>query len=266
MGQNPGITVATWRAVNLASDSANSIHDDRTAAAMGFRGGFVGGVTLLGQAFDAWLAEASGASRLPAHVDFTLDGPTYEGETITIQADSGEERWNFSITGEAGTRTSHGAITRVTSGGVVATVERDAIEIAQLVDLRPDVLTTTRTFTQDEVRDYRSRTADTNSARQHVAEIAPTGMWTNPMTPVIAVLTPDILTMHRSSSIDIQSLPVVGTPYVFTRSIVSARMNRESGKGFVIVSCVVRTLDGDGIVANIRHKSVARMRDLASSV
>jgi acyl dehydratase len=70
------------RARNTAADSENKIHDDRVAAAYGFRGGLVPGVTVYGYMIppvlerfgDEWLAGGGMNVRFLA--------PCYEGETV----------------------------------------------------------------------------------------------------------------------------------------------------------------------------------------
>lgn len=83
----PSITVRT---VNLAAESKGSIHDDEKAREMGYAGGFVGGVTVLGYMMrlmhetfgDAWLASGSfnGRLRQPlyAGVEATVEGTVVE--------------------------------------------------------------------------------------------------------------------------------------------------------------------------------------------
>jgi hypothetical protein len=73
------------RAHNTAPDSENKIHDDRVAAAYGFRGGLVPGVTVYGYMVPAiveqlgrdWLARGS--------ANFRLVAPCYEGETVVTR-------------------------------------------------------------------------------------------------------------------------------------------------------------------------------------
>ena len=70
---------------NTATDSENRIHDDRVAAALGFRGGLVPGVAVYGYMVPAiveqlgreWLARGS--------ANFRLVAPCYEGETVVTR-------------------------------------------------------------------------------------------------------------------------------------------------------------------------------------
>src|SRR5258708_3774385 len=74
------------RAVNTAVDSENRIHDDRIAAAYGFRGGLVPGVTVYGYMTlpvldhfgEEWLDRGAMSVRFKA--------PGYDGEEVAIEA------------------------------------------------------------------------------------------------------------------------------------------------------------------------------------
>jgi hypothetical protein len=80
----------TVRTVNLAAESKGSIHDDEKAREMGYAGGFVGGITVLGymmrlmhESFGAaWLASGTfnGRLRQPlyAGVEATVEGTIVE--------------------------------------------------------------------------------------------------------------------------------------------------------------------------------------------
>ena len=78
------------RAHNTASDSENKIHDDRIAAAYGFRGGLVPGVTVYGYMVPAildllgldWLDRGS--------VNFRLHAPCYEGDLVLSRCDGSQ--------------------------------------------------------------------------------------------------------------------------------------------------------------------------------
>src|SRR5258708_1574062 len=79
-----GMIVRRVRAVNTAVDSENRIHDDRIAAAYGFRGGLVPGVTVYGYMTlpvldhfgEEWLERGAMSVRLEA--------PGYDGEEVAI--------------------------------------------------------------------------------------------------------------------------------------------------------------------------------------
>lgn len=71
--------------INSSADSKGSIHDDEKAREMGYRGGLVGGSTILAYMSrlmrqhygDAWLAGATLSGRLRR--------PVYEGAEVTVE-------------------------------------------------------------------------------------------------------------------------------------------------------------------------------------
>jgi hypothetical protein len=74
------------RAVNTAPDSENKIHDDRVAAAYGFRGGLVPGVTVYGY-MTLPVLEHFGERWLECGaMTVRLKSPVYEGEEVVIEA------------------------------------------------------------------------------------------------------------------------------------------------------------------------------------
>src|SRR5437016_3127697 len=91
------------RAANTAVDSENRIHDDHVAAAYGFRGGLVPGVTIYGYMASA-VIELFGPDWLKrGAMDVRFFQPFYEGEEVAISvAEVGDGR----IKVEAGTRAS----------------------------------------------------------------------------------------------------------------------------------------------------------------
>jgi hypothetical protein len=84
----PSLTVRT---INLAAGAKGGIHDDEKAREMGYAGGFVGGITVLGymmrlmheQFGMAWLATGSFNGRLRR--------PLYAGVDATVEATVVEE-------------------------------------------------------------------------------------------------------------------------------------------------------------------------------
>ena len=100
-----------WRAINRASGSAGSIHDDDTARKLGFRGGFVGGVTLVAYAVEGWRRrEGLTLSLRPFTVTIDLRAPVYEGETARVTARKDGRRWAYSIETDSSGVTTSGAI------------------------------------------------------------------------------------------------------------------------------------------------------------
>jgi hypothetical protein len=78
------------RAQNLATESANKIHDDQVAATYGFRGGLVPGVTVYGymtvpilEMAPKWIERGS--------MQLRLIEPFYDGEEVLVLAERGED-------------------------------------------------------------------------------------------------------------------------------------------------------------------------------
>jgi hypothetical protein len=82
------------RAVNTAADSENKIHDDRVAAAYGFRGGLVPGVTVYGYLAAAVMEHFGPAWLERGAMDVRFHQPVYEGEevVVTIRPEGGRVR------------------------------------------------------------------------------------------------------------------------------------------------------------------------------
>ncbi len=75
------------RAHNTAADSENKIHDDRVAAAYGFRGGLVPGVTVYGYIIPAVLERFGPRWLACGSINVRFHAPCYEGETVLTQCD-----------------------------------------------------------------------------------------------------------------------------------------------------------------------------------
>src|SRR5229473_977380 len=89
-------------AVNTAADSENKIHDDQVAAAYGFRGGLVPGVTVYGYLAAPVIEHLGGAWLERGAMDVRFQQPVYDGEEVDIEvrADS-EQRVRVEIAGRA---------------------------------------------------------------------------------------------------------------------------------------------------------------------
>lgn len=74
------------RAVNVAPDSENKIHDDQVAAQYGFRGGLVLGVTVYGYMAEPVVAFAPEWLEHGA-MQFRLFEPFYDGEEVIVKAE-----------------------------------------------------------------------------------------------------------------------------------------------------------------------------------
>jgi acyl dehydratase len=72
------------RAVNTASDSENKIHDDSVAAAYGFRGGLVPGVTVYGYMASAVIDHLGREWLNRGAMDVRFQHPVYEGDDVEV--------------------------------------------------------------------------------------------------------------------------------------------------------------------------------------
>ena len=73
------------RAHNTAADSENKIHDDRVAAAHGFRGGLVPGVTVYGYMVPAIIDRFGRGWIELGGISVRFLSPCYEGETVVVR-------------------------------------------------------------------------------------------------------------------------------------------------------------------------------------
>src|SRR5258707_11322125 len=80
------------RAHNTAASSENKIHDDRVAAAYGYRGGLVPGVTVYGYMIPAVLESLGPAWLEHGGMKVRFHTPCYEDELIETSCDSAEAR------------------------------------------------------------------------------------------------------------------------------------------------------------------------------
>ena len=79
---NQPATVFRARAHNTAAESENKIHDDRVAAAYGFRGGLVPGVTVYGYMVPAVLDRFGRRWLECGSINVRFHAPCYEGDTV----------------------------------------------------------------------------------------------------------------------------------------------------------------------------------------
>ena len=87
------------RAVNTAADSENKIHDDCVAAAYGFRGGLVPGVTVYGYLASEAIGRLGREWLDRGAMDVRFHQPVYEGEDVEV---TGEELGEGRVRVEAG--------------------------------------------------------------------------------------------------------------------------------------------------------------------
>lgn len=252
-----GEIVGEWRAVNRASGSVGSIHDDATAQKLGFRGGFVGGVTILSYVCEGWRRAAGLSLALrPFRVTVDLRAPLYQGETARVRASRTGARWSYAVEGDAGQVTTDGMIEELDAvqwddaRGANTPVALDGIALDGLPVRR-------RTFDAEETRRYYTEVLDTDAPPPGAAPVS-VGLWANPMSQVIDRLKETHTTVHRSSEMLVARLPVAGVPYRLV-DIVERIEPRGEAKALVHVRCDV--LDGSGDrLAVIWHRSAVRRR------
>src|SRR5580658_6328840 len=91
---NPDISSGprVWRvrAQNTAADSENQIHDDRVAAAYGFRGGLVPGVTVYGYMTPAVVHVLGQAWLERGSISVRFQAPFYENDMVVTRYVAGE--------------------------------------------------------------------------------------------------------------------------------------------------------------------------------
>ena len=73
------------RAINSASESAGSIHDDAKAREMGYRGGLVPGVTIMGYMSRLMYENFSTDWTEGGSFHGLLRRPVYEGDEVTVE-------------------------------------------------------------------------------------------------------------------------------------------------------------------------------------
>src|SRR5580700_9508346 len=71
-------------AVNTAAESENKIHDDRVAAALGFKGGLVPGVTVYGYLASAVLEHFGEPWLHRGAMEARFLQPVYEGDRVSV--------------------------------------------------------------------------------------------------------------------------------------------------------------------------------------
>jgi len=84
------LPIHRFRAQNVAVESANKIHDDQVAAAYGFRGGLVPGVTVYGY-MTAPIVEKAPEWLERGSMRLRLIEPFYDGEEVLVRAECGDD-------------------------------------------------------------------------------------------------------------------------------------------------------------------------------
>lgn len=246
-----------WTAINRAAGSTGSIHDDATARRLGFRGGFVPGATLVGYACEGWRRrEGRSLALRPVVLTIDLRAPVYEGETARVRAREEGGRWSWRIETD-----SSGVTTEGTIDTSLETMPPDTPASSEPVfdgvDLR-EIEPLQRRFGRAEVESFYRDLLATEAPAQGELPVSP-GMWCNPMTPVIARLNATHTTVHRSSELLVERLPLADVSYTFAIGVAGVTP-RGPGKGLVHVHCEVVDAEGRRL-ALVQHRSAVRRRD-----
>jgi hypothetical protein len=256
--QTAGDIVGEWRAVNRASGSAGSIHDDATARRLGFRGGFVGGVTIVSYVCEGWRRQQGLPLALPPfRMTVDLRSPVYQDETARVRATQDGPLWRYAVETEPG---------HVTSDGIIEATDVPPWPEPSSPDGAPhldgvalgDLPVRERAFTAEETRRYYQETLDTTVTEGGDLPVS-VGLWANPMMSVLERTNPTHISAHRSSEMFVAALPLSDRICRFV-DVVERIEPRGAGKALVHVRCDVLDLDGQHI-AVILHRSALRRRE-----
>lgn len=252
-----GDVIGEWRAVNRAHASTGSIHDDATARKLGFRGGFVGGVTIVSYVCEGWRrARNLPLALAPFRMTVDLRGPLYEGETARVRASADGPRWRYAVESDNAQVTTDGEIESLNAvvwPDAAATGESIALDGVDLSALP----VRERTFDLDEAYRYYTDVLGAPVSREAALPVS-VGLWANPMAQVIDRLKATHTTVHRSSEMLVQRLPVTRAPYRFVDSVERVEV-RTDGKALVHVRCAVVDPAGE-CIAVVLHRSAVRRR------
>jgi hypothetical protein len=255
--QATGDIVGEWRAVNRASGSAGSIHDDATARKLGFRGGFVGGVTIVSYVCEGWRRQQGLPLALrPFRMTVDLRSPVYQDETVRVRAAQEGGLWRYAVETDPGHVTSDGVIEPTDASALPERRPRDGTPTLEGIALG-DLPVRERVFTAEETRRYYEETL--GAAVQADGDLpVSVGLWANPMMSVLERINPSQISAHRSSEMFIAVLPISGRQYRFLDEVERAEPRGE-GKALVHVRCDVLDPD-DQQIAVILHRSALRRR------
>lgn len=217
----------------------------------------MGGVTIVSYVCEGWRrAHALPFELAPFRMTVDLRGPLYEGETARVRALADGPRWRYTVEGDDAQVTTDGEIESLnpvvwppaaTAGEAIGL---DGVDLSAL-PVRE------RTFDLDEVYRYYSDVLSAPVAREAALPVS-VGLWANPMTQVIDRLKETHTTVHRSSEMLVQRLPVSRAPYRFVDSVERVEV-RADGKALVHVRCDVLDPAGERI-AVVLHRSAVRRR------
>jgi hypothetical protein len=243
--------------VNRAHESAGSIHDDATARRLGFRGGFVGGVTIMSYVCESWRREQGLPLALPPfRMTVDLRAPVYQDETARVHATQAETAWQYAVATDPGQVTSDGVIEATDRVSWPGSPAQDGAPVLDGVALG-DLPTRERIFPREEVRRYYEETLDAPVADDSALPVS-IGLWANPMMSVLERINPTQISAHRSSEMFVVALPLSDRPYRFV-DVVERIEARGESKALVHVRCDVFDSE-DQRIALILHRSAVRRR------
>ena len=253
----PSQPLGEWQAVNRARHSAGSIHDDETARSLGFRGGFVGGVTLVSYVVEAWRrAENLPLALQPFRMTVDLRAPIYEGETARVRGERDATGLRYTVSGDADAVTLDGRIESLERVNWPAARGDGSVPMLDGVDLG-NLAVQRRGFSRAETAAYYHDVLATEPGDDDVLPVS-VGMWANPMREIIDRLHATHTTVHRSSEMLVATLPHADREYQFV-TVVEEVEARAPGKAVVHVRCDVQDDDGQ-ILAVVLHRSAVRRR------
>jgi len=253
----PGDVVGEWRAVNRASGAAGSIHDDVTARKLGFRGGFVGGVTIVSYVCESWRRNQGLPLALrPFRMTTDLRAPVYQDDTARVRALQDGALWRYAVETDPDHVTSDGVIEATDVPPWPEALPPDGVPELDGVALG-DLPVRERAFTHEETRRYYEETLGVAVTEGGDLPVS-VGMWANPMMSVLERLNPTQISAHRSSEMYIGSLPLSGKAYRFVDAVERIDRRGEE-KALIHVRCDVLDPEGQRI-AVILHRSALRRR------
>ena len=249
--------VGEWRAVNLAHEAAGSVHDDAVAQRLGFRGGFVPGVTVVGYVVEAWRRQLGLPLGLrPFKLTLDLRAPVYDGQVARVKALLDGDCWRYAVETDDGRTTTEGTIEPAVQDWPLAAAPPEA-QTFDGVDVG-NLGAPERTFARAEVSAYYADQLQTAVPGDGDLPVS-IGQWGNPLGPIIERLSATHFTIHRGSTIHVQRLPLADQPYRFGTS-VEAIDRRPPDRAWISVQCDIIDRSGERLVA-IQHRSAVRKRE-----
>jgi hypothetical protein len=236
------------RAQNVATESANKIHDDQVATTYGFRGGLVPGVTVYGymtvpilEMAPEWLERGSMALRLIE--------PFYDGEEVLVLAERGNDGL-IAVTAERedGTVCARGSAS-IRDASLPAP-QRLAEHPLPAMEQRPtpssgSVITGAPLGTVAERPDLNGRRSYTERLLQYSNEILARNFRLGPW-------------IHTASEIDNWGIAREGDE-ISARGRIQDRFERK-GHEFVVLEGML--VQGDRLIQTVRHTAIYKPRKM----